>query len=268
MIEPRIALSYLVDAARQRSCQLRTIPSFFFGQTAGTPTNISDVNPILWMIPAKDAGDPTYDALNGAGPRAAADGTRPAGCQRHLRSQTRTSTGRVAGTVGSTGNYFQCANYAQSVYWAFDQAYAAPDIGGQTVATYNNFDVAWSHGFRNGWGTKLTGYYRRGYNTYQTVLLNAGPPDPVTGQQTAGSFQERQTGATETYGLEFMMTTPDRPTGWGGFLTVNYVNALTTTPPFFNSDSLPAVAPVSLSNRRAVSRRVPAAALRRRRHPV
>ena len=91
-----------------------------------------------------------------------------------------------SGSVGTTGNYFQCANYAQSVYWAFDQAYAAPDIGGQTVATYNNFDVAWSHGFRNGWGTKLTGYYRRGYNTYQTVLLNAGPPDPVTGQQTAG----------------------------------------------------------------------------------
>ena len=39
-----------------------------------------------------------------------------------------------------------------------------------------------------------------------------------------------------------MLTTPDRPTGWSGFLTVNYVNALTSTPPVSNSDSLPAVA--------------------------
>ena len=242
VIEPRIALSYLVTPRDSVRASFGRSASFFFGQTAGTPTNISDVNPILWMIPAKDAGDPTYDALNGAGPTCGS-GWHPPG---QGANGTYVPNPNVywsgAGTVGSTGNYFQCANYAQSVYWAFDQAYAAPDIGGQTVATYNNFDVAWSHGFRNGWGTKLTGYYRRGYNTYQTVLLNAGPPDPVTGQQTAGSFQERQTGTTETYGLEFMMTTPDRPTGWGGFLTVNYVNALTTTPPVSNSDSLPAVA--------------------------
>jgi hypothetical protein len=128
------------------------------------------------------------------------------------------------------------------VYWAFDQAYAAPDIGGQTVATYNNYDVAWTHQFKNGWGSKLTGYFRRGYNTYETVLLNAGPPDPVTGQQIAGSFQERQVGTTKTLGVEFLLTTPDRPYGWSGFLTMNYVNELTSTPPVSNSDSIPAVA--------------------------
>jgi hypothetical protein len=140
--------------------------------------------------------------------------------------------------LGIPGNYFQCANYAQSVYWMFDQAFAAPDIGGQNVATYNNWDIAFSHEFKNGWGAKLTAYDRRGYNTYQTTLLNAGLPNPVTGQVAAGSFQVRETGVTKTFGIEFFLTTPDRATGWSGFLTANYVNALTNTPPVFGSDNL------------------------------
>ena len=93
------------------------------------------------------------------------------------------------------------------------KAIRAPDIGGQQPATYNNYDVAWGHQFKNGFGSKLTAYWRRGFNTYQTVLLNGGPPDPVTGQQTAGSFQERETGVQKTFGLEFLLTTPERPSG-------------------------------------------------------
>jgi hypothetical protein len=242
VVEPRIALSYLVTQHDSLRASYGRSASFFFGQTAGTPTNIAGVNPLLWSIPPKDANSPTYDPNTGEGPTCGS-GWHPPG-----QSVNGTYVGNPnvywsgSGTVGTTGNYFPCDNYAQSVYWAFDQFYAAPDIGGQTVATYNNWDVAWSHQFRNGWGAKLTGYYRRGYNTYQTVLLNAGPPDPVTGQQSAGSFQERQTGTTKTYGVEFMATTPERPWGWGGFLTINYVNALTTTPPVSNSSSLPAVA--------------------------
>lgn len=242
VVEPRFATSYLLTSHDSVRFSYGRSASFFFGQTAGTPTNIGGVNPILWEIPAKDSNAPTYNPNTGEGP-ACGSGWHPPGSSvngTYVPNPNQYWSG--AGTVGSTGNYFQCTDYAQQLYWAFDQAYAAPDIGGQTVATYNNYDIAWSHGFRNGWGTKLTGYYRRGYDTYQVVLLNAGPPDPVTGQQTAGSFQVRQTGTTKTYGLEFMLTAPDRPSGWGGFLTVDYINALTSTPPVSNSDSLPAVA--------------------------
>jgi hypothetical protein len=201
---------------------------------------------VLWNIPAKDMpNNPYYDpytGLEGNGPTCGSGWHPPGSSPNGTYVPNPNVYWSGSGTVGTTGNYFPCNNYAQSVYWAFDQAYSAPDLGGQTVATYNNWDLAWSHEFRNGWGTKLTGYYRRGYNTYETVLLNAGPPDPVTGQQSAGSFQERQVGTTKTYGMEFMLTTPDVPFGWSGFVTLNYVNALTTTPPVSNSDSIPAVA--------------------------
>jgi hypothetical protein len=242
VIEPRLAMSYLLGQHDSVRLSYGRSASFFFGQTAGTPTNISGVTPLLWEIPAKDSSDPTYNANTGEGPACGSGWHPPGQSVNGVYSPNPNNYWSGAGTVGSVGNYFQCADYAQSLYWAFDQYYAAPDIGGQTVATYNNFDAAWSHAFKNGWGTKLTGYYRRGYNTYQTVLLNAGPPDPVTGQQSAGSFQERQDGTTETYGLEFMLTTPEKPSGLSGFLTVNYVNALTTTPPVAGSDSLPLVA--------------------------
>jgi Carboxypeptidase regulatory-like domain len=243
VIEPRLATSYLLTPHDSVRFSFGRSASFFFGQTAGTPTNISGVNPILWQIPAKDENDPAYDPLDGEGPTCGSGWHPPGQSVNGTYVPNPNVYWSGSGTYpGVSGNYFQCSNYAQSLYWLFDQAYAAPDIGGQTVATYNNWDVAWSHGFRSGWGLKLTGYWRRGYNTYQTVLLNAGPPDPVTGQESEGSFQEQQTGITKTFGLEFMLTTPDRPSGWGGFLTLNYVNALTTTPPVAGSDSLPVVA--------------------------
>jgi|GEM_PF-646936 len=242
VIEPRIALNYLLTQHDSLNFSFGRSASFFFGQTAGTPTSITGVAPILWQIPAKDFGDVNYNPATGEGP-ACGSGWHPPG---QGANGTYAPNPNVyfsgEGVLGTPGNYFECENYAQSVYWAFDQAYAAPDIGGQTVATYSNWDFTWSHEFRSGWGQKFTGYFRRGYNTYQTALLNAGPPDPVTGQQIEGSFQEQQVGTTKTWGLEYMLTTPDRPWGWSGFLTLNYVNALTTTPPVSNSDSIPAVA--------------------------
>ena len=238
VFEPRIALSYVLSPRDSVRVSYGRSASFFFAQTAGTPTNISGVDPLLWTIPAKDSNFPTFNLSTGQGP-ACGSGWHPTGTGAngtYVPNPNNVFSG--GGVLGIAGNYFQCANYAQALYWLFDQSFAAPDIGGQGVATYNNWDIAFSHEFKNGWGAKLTGYARRGYNTYQTTLLNAGLPDPVTGQVNAGSFQVRETGVTKTFGLEFFLTTPDRPYGLSGFLTANYVNALTNTPPVFGSDNL------------------------------
>jgi hypothetical protein len=237
--QPRIAANYVVTPRDSVRMSYGRSASFFFGQTAGTPTNMTNVDPLLLGIPAKDANFPRYNPITGQGPACGSGwhpvGTGPNGT--YYPNPNVVFSG--SGTLGVPGNYFMCPNYAASVYWAFDQAFAAPDIGGQGVATYNNWDLEYSHQFKNGWAAKLTGYSRRGYNTYQTVLLGAGLPDPVTGQQTAGTFQEREVGEQKTFGLEFMLTTPDRDVGWSGFVTANYVNALTNTPPIAGSDSLP-----------------------------
>ena len=236
--EPRAAVNYLLTPNDSLRVSFGRSASFFFAQTAGTPTNIGGVDPVLWQIPAKDSNFPTFNPATGQGP-ACGSGWHPPGNGpngTYVANPNNVFSG--AGVLGTPGNYFPCTNYAQSVYWAFDQAFAAPDIGGQGVATYTNYDLAYAHQFKNGWGAKLTGYYRRGYNTYQTVLLGAGLPNPVTGQQTAGSFQVRETGTTKTLGVELFVTTPDRHVGWSGFLTANYVNALTNTPPVFGSADL------------------------------
>ncbi len=168
VIEPRFALSYQLSRHDSVRVSYGRSASFFFGQTAGTPTNISGVDPILWEIPAKDANDPSYNAANGTGP-ACGSGWHPPG---QGANGTYVSNPNVywsgSGTVGSAGNYFQCSNYAQSVYWAFDQAYAAPDIGGQDRCDVQQLrprlDATNS---KMAGASKLTGYFRRGYNTYK-----------------------------------------------------------------------------------------------------
>ncbi len=242
VLQPRLAINEILTPNDSVRFSYGRSASFFFGQNAGTPTSIA-ASPLLWQLPAKDANNPTYNALNGEGPQCGS-GWHPGGSGpngNYVQDPNNYWSGTGGAVAGQQyGNYFQCANYAQSVYWLFDQAYAAPGVGGQTVATFNNFDLAWNHRFRRGWGMKLTGYFRRGYDTYQTVILNNGPPNPLTGAVTQGSYAQVETGLSKTYGIEYMLTTPDRSTGWSGFLTMNYVNALTSTPPVSNQDSIPA----------------------------
>jgi hypothetical protein len=242
-LQPRVSVTYQTTPRDSVRGSYGRSVSFFFGQTGGTPS-AGYMNPIYYQIPAKDSPAINTNPSNGPvtlgpacgsgwhGPGTNANGT-------YLQNPWVYYSG--VGVVSNAGWYFKCPNYASSLYWMFDQGFSAPDIGGSFPATYSNWDLAWQHQFRNGWGTKLTGYWRRGYDTYQTTLLNSGPPSPVTGQQTAGSFQERETGVQSAFGIEFMLTTPDRPVGLSGFLTANYINELTNTPPVAGSDSLPIV---------------------------
>ncbi len=149
--------------------------------------------------------------------------------------------------AGVLGHQWNCSNYAQSLYWEGDQFLDAPDLGGDGPPTYNNWDLAWSHRFNrgmlNGFGVKLTGFARRGYNVEENTLIANGPPNPITGQTSAAVFQTDANGVEKTAGLEFMLTAPDRPTGLGGFLTMNYISEFGSAPPVdlgnYANDPLP-----------------------------
>ena len=252
LLEPRISVDYTVNPTNAVRMSWGRSVSFQFGQTSGTPTGSSFIDPLLFQIPAKDnpaadpftgpGVDPNGNLQNGASALGPACGSGWHGAGSNGNGQYQQNpfvpfSGQ--GVLGIPGFFFPCQSYAASVYWLFDQTFAAPDLGGGAPPTYNNFDVAWTHQFPRGWGGKLTAYWRRGYNTHQVVELNSGPPDPITGQQQVGAFQERETGIEKAFGLEMMITTPDRQYGLTGFMTLNYLNELTDSPPVAGSDSLP-----------------------------
>ena len=230
LLEPRASANYLLGPNDSVRVSYGRSVSDFFGQYAGTPSALENINPIFFQIPAKDSATNPACGSGWHGPGTNGNGTYVANPNTYFSGQL---------IVNSPGYFFQCPNYASALYWNFDQGYSAPDVGGQQPSTYNNWDLTYQHQFKNQWGMKLTTYARRGFNTYQTVELNNGPPNPVTGQQTPGSFQERETGIQKALGMEFMLTTPDRAVGWSGFLTANYINELTNTPPVSGSDNLP-----------------------------
>jgi hypothetical protein len=258
LLEPRVAFDFLVNPTNAVRLSWGRSVSFQFGQTSGTPTGETNIDPLLFQIPSKDsaAGDPYSAPYTNSGVGVLPDGTPANGgsalgnaCGSGWHGPGSNGNGTYqqnpfvpfsgSGVLNTAGWFFPCQNYASSVYWLFDQTFAAPDLGGNAPPTYNNWDLAWEHQFRTGWGGKLTAYWRRGYNTHQVVELNAGPPDPITGQQQVGAFQERETGTQKAFGMEMMLTTPDRAFGWTGFMTVNYLNELTDSPPVSGSDSLP-----------------------------
>ena len=232
IIQPRFSLSYEIDRNNAISASYGRSVDFAFGQLAGTPMAISNVDPRLGLIPAND----TVAA--------------PA-CGSGFNNGKGYSTNPniiLTNTGAQTAHFFKCQNYASELFWALDQFADAPDYGGSGQPTFSNYDVGLSHQFSRGalagWGTKLTAYWRRGFNNFEDVLLASGPPDPATGQASGTTFATRPDGIEKTFGLEFMLTTPDRPVGFSGFLSANYLNGYTTIPPasaggLFSSNTIP-----------------------------
>lgn len=228
VIEPRFAASYELDPNDALRFSYGRSVNFFFAQTSGTPADMSlqYLNPIYFAIPPKDSAALPDCGSGWHGPGA---GYTP-----------------VPGNAYSgsgTGYYFKCNSYAQQVFWAFDQLLDAPDLGGYGPPTYNNWDLEYQHQFTrgalDGWGFKLTGYARRGFNVEENTLLQNGPPNPVTGQTSALVFATKPFGVEKTTGVELMITTPQHATGLSGFLTANYINELTNTPPTAGQETLP-----------------------------
>ena len=195
--EPRIAAAYQMGPNDALRASYGRSVVFLTGQTSGTPAGMYGYAPFL-NVPATDTV---------ANP-ACGSGTNPKGL-------------------------FKCANYAQQLFWLYDQNFDAPDLGGALPAVYNNYDFTYQHQFSNGYGMRLTPFYRGGTNLPAFALVSG---------LSAGSFvfTVNNQGISKASGVEFGLTSPDKAVGFSGFLSATYQNVLQSTPPLGSGeDSLP-----------------------------
>jgi hypothetical protein len=139
-----------------------------------------------------------------------------------------------------SGNNVPCTFYSQQLYWQGDNV-EAPDAGGTQPATYNNFDLAFNHAFNNGWGSRITGFYKTGTNLPAFSVITVLP----NGQDIFGSDNA---GFNRTTGVEFDLTTPTKAVGLSGFFAATYQNVLSTTPPLsINETNVPLLSSATLA---------------------
>jgi hypothetical protein len=121
---------------------------------------------------------------------------------------------------------FPCATFAQQLYWMGDNE-EAPDLNTGPPADYTNYDLSYNHLFKNGWGFRITPFFKEGTNLPADYLLN-----PVL-----GVFATANLGYNKTTGIELGLTTPQVERGLSGFFTATYQNVLSTTPPFTTGET-------------------------------
>jgi hypothetical protein len=128
-----------------------------------------------------------------------------------------------------SGNAVPCTSYAQQLYWQGD-AVEAPDAGNTQPAAYNNYDLSFNHAFNNGWGSRVTGFYKTGTNLPAFGLIELLPGGGAI-------FGTSNQGFNRTTGVEFDLTTPTKAIGWSGFFAATYQNVLGTTPPLSENET-------------------------------
>jgi hypothetical protein len=121
---------------------------------------------------------------------------------------------------------FPCRSYGAQLYWQGDNL-EAPDAENLPPAVYTNYDLSYNHLFTNGWGMRVTPFFKEGTSLPTFFLLN-----PVL-----GIFAISNKGFNKTTGGEFSLTTPERALGISGFFAVTYQNVLSTTPPFTTAET-------------------------------
>jgi outer membrane receptor protein involved in Fe transport len=224
VLEPRIAISFqptkndAIRASYGRSVE------FLNAQDAGTPAGLYGANALMNV--------PVLPGTNTSNP---ATWT----CGSGLNSARLLPSG--ANASGKGGGYFQCTNYAQQLFWSYDQNFDAPDLGNGTSPTYNNYDLSYQHQFKNGFGMKATGFYRLSSGLPGFFVL-AQSTDPVTGQILYQVFSVNNNAIQKTTGLEMQLTTPEKRVGFSGFVSATYQNAISSVPPLLpGEDQLPLV---------------------------
>ena len=139
-----------------------------------------------------------------------------------------------------TVRLFPCQSYGEQLYWIGDQV-EAPDAGNGRPALYSNYDVSYSHQFKDGLGFRLTPFYKVGHDLPTFGLVTQLPGG-------GGIFAASNFGFNRTTGVEASLTTPDHPVGFSGFLSATYQNVLSTTPPLStNETNVPLLEPATLA---------------------
>lgn len=209
VVEPRLAVAYKMgnDSAIRFGYGRSAV--FANAQSAGTPFHLYGLQPFLNV--AAKPGPGSECGING----------------------------QIQIPVGQPG----CTTYAQQLYWAGDNV-EAPDVGNTFPANYSNYDLSFSHQFKNGFAARLTPFYKLGTNLPDFTLITILPG----GGEIFGTANQ---GFNRTTGVEFNLTTPVRRLGFSGFLAATYQNVLSTTPPLsINETNVPLLsdATVALGN--------------------
>ena len=217
-IDPRAAVAYQIGRNDSIRVGYGRSTTFLDAQTAGTPAALFNGS-ALRGVPALDTA---------ANPQC--------------------GSGTNLGSVpGGAPILFKCANYAEQLYWEYDQRHDAPDLGGATAQTASNYDLTYQHQFRNGFGARLTPFYKLSTGLPSFALLSE-TTDPVTGAVLTEVFVANNQGINRTTGVEFGLTSPEVRYGFDGFLSATYQNVLTSAPPLINGEgSLPIISSGSLA---------------------
>ena len=140
------------------------------------------------------------------------------------------TTGAPAMYCGVQANQ-QCANYAQQLYWLTrDYRFGAQPVSTQLEgSTFTNIDASWAHEFRDGSATKLTPFFRRGYNVVEQTAQIIGI-NPNTGAPIYGDTAYSNLGSQIATGVEFVYTKAV-PVGLSIQAGATYINQFGNEPP-------------------------------------
>jgi len=195
-LEPRFAMNYIPDRTDAYRFGYGRSVVFLTAQTAGTPAGMYGAAPFM-NVPAAP------------------------------------QTNFACGSQVANAPTVPCQNYAQQLFWLYDQNFDAPDLGGALPAVFNQYDFTYQHQFRNGFGMKITPFYKHGTNIPAFALVN----NLSTG---AFVFTVNNQGINRTTGVEFGLNTPDHAYGFSGFLSATYQNVIGSAPPLgVGEDALP-----------------------------
>jgi|GEM_PF-1279391 len=135
------------------------------------------------------------------------------------------------GVLTVVGNQ-PCANYAEQLYW-LQRNYIFGLQNSSTYplrgSTFTNYDLSYSHEFKDGTAFKLTPFYRRGYDVVEQTRTLLGF-DPLSEVADLSPLVYSNLGQQTAAGIEFDVT-HFRDYGLSYQFTTTYINQIGNDPP-------------------------------------